>query len=345
MSGYPFDISVLGSEHVGKKTFANCKFLDSFTDKDYMSTIGMDVSLKKVEINETIVKLRFSTFSCAQYWWAGTLNGILGHMVRGAYGAIILYDITNSKSIEQISQWIQIVKNNAGDIPILLAGNKLDLKEQREISKEQIETIKNEHNIASSMEISVKTGENMEKMVSKLARMVLNSYKSIAKARIDVDDYKKRIITYINQAEEGVNIPNDYQNLAELVEWLKNAINTSIRKNERKENIVYGYVLLIRICFDFIKEPILLLDKDLLQTNIDQAYKSIHDILRRDRSIYYNTHGIMRIFLGIDQTRQFYSKYKVKAPRSLKPILPKNWYLYAFYLTIVIVILILLKVI
>ena len=71
--------------------------------------------------------------------------------------------------------------------------------------------------------------------------------------------------------------------------------------------------------------------------------ESIHDILRRDKSIVYNTHGIMGMFLGIDQTRQFENKYKVKAP-ILRPILPKNWFLYAIYLIIVIAILIFLKV-
>jgi len=337
-----FDVTVLGSGQVGKKTFAKCKFLD-FNDHDYMFSIGMDFSLKTVEIDETIVKLRFIIYSCAQYWWEETPKSILPSMVRGAFGAIILYDVTNSKSLERIPQWIKVVKDNAGEVPILLVGNKLDLKQEREITIEQIEKIKNEHDIASSMEISVKTGENMEKMVSNLTRMILNSYKSIAKARIDVDEYKKRMITYINQAEEGVNLPDDYQNLAELIERLKNAINTSIHRNERKEKIVYGYVLLIRNCFDLLKEPILLLDKEILQTNIDQAYKSIHDILRRDRSIYYNTHLMMMMFLGTDQTRQFFSKYKVKEPRSLKPILPKKWYLYALYLIFAIVIFILLK--
>ena len=172
-----FDIAILGSEHVGKKTLAKSKFLDSFGDQNYMATIGMDVSLKKVEIDNTIVKLRFSIFSCAQYWWDGTLKGILEGIIRGAYGAIILYDVTNSKSIEQISHWIQIVKDNAGDIPILLAGNKLDLKEQREIAKEQIETIKKEYDIAASLEISAKTGENVEKLFSNLTNLILNHFK------------------------------------------------------------------------------------------------------------------------------------------------------------------------
>jgi len=169
-----FYIAVLGSEHVGKKTFAKGKFLDSFRDSDYMLTTGAEISLKTIEIDETIVKLQLRTFSCAQYRWDKNRKGNLGILVRGAHGAIVLYDVTSSKSIEQIPPWIQIVRDYAGDIPILLAGNKLDLNEQRKISKEQIETIKNEYNIASAVEISAKTGENIEKLFSTLTNLILN---------------------------------------------------------------------------------------------------------------------------------------------------------------------------
>jgi len=343
MHQYLFDITVLGSAQVGKKTFAKCKFLRSFTDQEYMVTIGADISLKTVEIDETIVELRFRIFSCARHWWDKTRKGNLGILVRGANGAIILYDLTNSKSLELIPQWIQIVKDNAGNIPILLVGNKLDLTQQREISQDDIESIKEKYRIISSMEISVKTGENMDNMFLNLATIILKNIKINKLDRSEVDEYKNRMRKYINQAENGVNLPNDHKNLAESVEPLKNAINAKIRKKERNETIVYGYVLLIRCCLDLLKEPILLTDKKKFQTNIDQAYKSIHDILRRDKSIVYNTHVIMGMFLGIDQTRQFENKYKVKAPIA-RPILPKNWFLYAVYLIIVIAILIFLKV-
>ena len=172
-----FEIAILGSEHVGKKTLAKSKFLDSFGDQDYMSTIGMIFSKKTVKIDQTIVMLLIRTFSDKHRWWIKSPKGNLGNNMRGTKGAIVLYDITNSKSLERGPQWIQIVKDNAGDIPILLVGNKLDLKEQREVSKEQIEKIKNEYNIASALEISVKTGENVEKLFSDLTNLILNQFK------------------------------------------------------------------------------------------------------------------------------------------------------------------------
>lgn len=172
---YLLFIAVLGSEQVGKKSLAKSKFLENPSDLDYMVTIGMEFSTKTVEIDEIVVKLLFRIFSHSKYRWDRTRKGNLEIHLRHSHGAIILYDVTNSKSIEQIPQWIQIVKDNAGDIPILLVGNKLDLEQRREVTKEQIETIKNEHNIAASMKISAKTGENVEKMIMVLSRMILQN--------------------------------------------------------------------------------------------------------------------------------------------------------------------------
>ena len=173
MYDYLIDIAILGSEHVGKKTLAKSKFLDSFGDQDFMLTIGMIFSNKTVKIDQTIVKLCIRIFSDKQYWWDNTRRGPLGMNMSGSHGAIILYDITNAKSLKRGPQWIQIVKDNARDIPILLVGNKLDLEEQREVSKEQAEEIKNKHSLASVMEISVKTEENLEKMISTLTDLIM----------------------------------------------------------------------------------------------------------------------------------------------------------------------------
>ena len=126
MYEYLFDIAVLGSENVGKKTFAKSRFFENPSHLDFMLTMGVEFSIKTVEIYETIAKLLFRILSRKQYWWDKKKKINLEIHVRNSHGTVILYDITNSKSLKQIPQWIQIVKDNAGDIPILLVGNKLD---------------------------------------------------------------------------------------------------------------------------------------------------------------------------------------------------------------------------
>lgn len=82
-------------------------------------------------------------------------------------GAIIIYDITNPKTFARIPEWIHMLRQVIVDIPILLVGNKADLK-NRKIPKKEAIRIKKTHNLSSFMEISLKSGKNVEKMFRKI---------------------------------------------------------------------------------------------------------------------------------------------------------------------------------
>lgn len=84
-----------------------------------------------------------------------------------------MYDITNAKTLNMVSEWCQMAKNYRKDIPILLVGNKLDLEMKRDVSKEQVENFKLNNEISESMEISLETGENVEKMFLRLTGLLL----------------------------------------------------------------------------------------------------------------------------------------------------------------------------
>ncbi len=85
-----------------------------------------------------------------------------------------MYDITNAQTLKRLSEWVQLAKNYKEDVPILLVGNKIDLEQKREVSKEQIERFKVNNKISESMEISLETGENVEEMFLRLTKMLLN---------------------------------------------------------------------------------------------------------------------------------------------------------------------------
>ena len=145
MIKYTIHIAVLGSENVGKKMLARCKFFGQIGTPFNLDTLriyGWELAVKTLEIDFVKAKMIFHILSHEHYWWDKTTPINAETQVRGKKGAIILYDITNQESLELIPQWIKIVKDNAGDIPIFLVGNKLDLTQQREITKEQIEKIK-----------------------------------------------------------------------------------------------------------------------------------------------------------------------------------------------------------
>jgi Ras-related protein Rab-1A len=97
---YLFKILLIGDSGVGKSSiltqFANKTFTDS-----YMSTIGVDFTIKTVDIDGKAVKLqiwdtagqeRFRTITSSYY--------------RGAHGINLEYDITNVESFNNIKQWL-----------------------------------------------------------------------------------------------------------------------------------------------------------------------------------------------------------------------------------------------
>uniref|UniRef100_A0A6C0JP59 Uncharacterized protein n=1 Tax=viral metagenome TaxID=1070528 RepID=A0A6C0JP59_9ZZZZ len=79
--------------------------------------------------------------------------------------AILMYDVTNPITYKNLEYWYNLVKTQCGDIPMILLGNKVDIKDRR-VFKNMIEFHKN--NNLPYYEISTKTGFNMDKMIEKI---------------------------------------------------------------------------------------------------------------------------------------------------------------------------------
>lgn len=90
----------------------------------------------------------------------------------------MFYDLTNAETLNLVAKKIQAIQESLSYVPpILLVGNELDLEENREISEEQLQKFKETNNISSSIELSLKTGENVENAFLTLTEMVLRTDK------------------------------------------------------------------------------------------------------------------------------------------------------------------------
>ncbi|MCF2139638.1 MAG: GTP-binding protein [Candidatus Lokiarchaeota archaeon] len=88
-----------------------------------------------------------------------------GIYYRDARAAILCYDVSNRRTFENLSKWMQELEDNCGKIPTLLVGNKIDL--DREVSREEGLDFAMKHGFLF-MECSAKTGENVQDMFYKL---------------------------------------------------------------------------------------------------------------------------------------------------------------------------------
>ena len=165
---YDFKICVFADKDVGIKTLPG--FLEGGFDVNYGSTIGFDLFSKNIEIKGKKVKLSLWIWSDKE-----VAREQYHSFIEGSHWLILMYDITNSRSLNYLSEVLKNVKKFREKNPsILLVGNKLGLEEYREISKEQLEKFKEENYISESIELSLETRENVESMFREFTEMILN---------------------------------------------------------------------------------------------------------------------------------------------------------------------------
>ncbi len=148
-----FRVVIFGDHKVGRATLSE-NFLHSGFPID-QSNIGVMFFTKSTKIKDKHYVLSI---------WSITQRFRFLHpgYVKSANGAIFLYDITNSESLNHLQKFILLIRENSGDIPIMLIGNKLDLEKKRDVSREQGINIAEKHKLSGYGEISAKTGQNVE---------------------------------------------------------------------------------------------------------------------------------------------------------------------------------------
>ena len=85
-------------------------------------------------------------------------------------GILLVYDITSEKSFDSIRNWIRNIEEHASsDVERMLIGNKCDMNDKRQVSKERGEKLAIEYGM-KCMETSAKHNENIENAFFTLAR-------------------------------------------------------------------------------------------------------------------------------------------------------------------------------
>ena len=171
-----YKILLLGDSTVGKTCFLLRYTDDTFLDL-HMATIGLDYRLKTMILDDhRIVKVQLWDTAGQDKFRAITRN-----YYKGARGIILIYDITNIKSYENIKKWINEIKEEISEnVSIVLIGNKIDNEKERKISKEQGVKLANDYNV-SFFETSAKTGEGINESVFYLVQKILENDPEVKK--------------------------------------------------------------------------------------------------------------------------------------------------------------------
>ncbi len=169
-----YKVIVVGDAGVGKTSLAR-RYTTGQFDESYLFTLGVDFFTKQMEIKGHPVKLVvYDTGGQERF------DFIRGLYFEGAAGAIIAYDITDRKSFERITHWIQQVHQRCEEIPIVLVACKKDLENQRVISKDEGESTAKQHSMIF-LESSAKTDFHVDDVFETLAKKILAYYEKSGK--------------------------------------------------------------------------------------------------------------------------------------------------------------------
>jgi len=165
-SDYLFKLLLIGDSGVGKSCLL-LRFADDTYTESYISTIGVDFKIRTIELDAKTIKLqiwdtagqeRFRTITSSYY--------------RGAHGIIVVYDVTDQESFNNVKQWLhEIDRYAAENVNKLLVGNKSDLTSKRVVSTEQGKEFADSLGI-EFLETSAKNATNVEQAFLTMASQI-----------------------------------------------------------------------------------------------------------------------------------------------------------------------------
>lgn len=154
---YLFKILLIGDSGIGKS-----KLLIRYTDDSYndscISTIGVDFKIKtemvdgknvKLQIWDTAGQERFRTITSSYY--------------RGSNAIILVFDLSDYSTFLNLEFWLNEIRQNIQNIPILLVGTKNDLKPHKDLTNDKINKFAQDNNF-KYFECSSKSGFNVNQV-------------------------------------------------------------------------------------------------------------------------------------------------------------------------------------
>jgi len=185
-----YRVSVVGSGGVGKSAltlrFIQGVFVrnyDPTLEDTYCKMVRVEKKYYTLEIIDTAWQEEYQTLTREQY-------------ITPIDGFILVYSITSSYSFDEVAKLrYSILRTKAaGDIPIMLVGNKLDLHEERSVDTETGRKEAEKWG-AAFMETSAKTDTNVESVFTELIKSIEAYHKkhtAATKKRVDVRSMLKK---------------------------------------------------------------------------------------------------------------------------------------------------------
>lgn len=168
-----FKIILIGESNVGKSNILN-KFVNNKFIENEFTTLGLNYFSKLIKINNINYKLQLWDTAGQEKFYSITRN-----YYNNSHGIILCFDITKELTFNSLDNWFKkIYENNVKNVELILVGTKKDLYTNREVNKNVAIDFANELKI-DYIEVSSKTGDNINELFFKLVSKIIESNKNI----------------------------------------------------------------------------------------------------------------------------------------------------------------------
>ena len=180
---------LIGNAYVGKTLIVQ-KFIDNTFSKSTVSTIGVDLQSKVIDINGKKVKYliwdtagedRMKTMTYSYY--------------RGCHVILVVFDVTERKSFQNVTTWVECIDKFAkSNVLRILVGNKTDLEDKRVVSTEEGKELAAQNGL-KYYEISALKITGLHEMFEDIAKEYVEIYEQKAYKNFQlkkIEDSKKK---------------------------------------------------------------------------------------------------------------------------------------------------------
>jgi small GTP-binding protein len=169
-------IIIIGDSYVGKTSLFDSFFVNRYINTPYLSN-GIDLRMKTVNIKEKPYTLQIWDIpEKADY------KNITDIYYRGAQGIILMFDINNSESLDNIPKWLDKIENNIkNEYKLFLVANKCDYKFKKKFELrvmevgEDVKLLLEKYKDMEYFEISVECDKNVGVILDRLVEGIVDS--------------------------------------------------------------------------------------------------------------------------------------------------------------------------
>ena len=182
---YEFKILLLGSIAVGKTAILSRYIKNEFLDI-HKCTIKCDFQLKVVNVNNTTQAKLNIWDTCGDE----KFRAITRQYYNDAHGILLIYDISNRDTFDDIEKWVEDIKNSAPvDCVIFLIGNKSDLIDKRQVTYQEGKNKAEELGLLFN-EVSAKNGDNILLIFGNISEAIIEQFE---RSKTEISEIKKNI--------------------------------------------------------------------------------------------------------------------------------------------------------